>query len=73
MHDVVHYAVGNMPGAVPRTSTFALTNVTTPYLALLADHGLDRAIEHRPELATGLNTRAGEIVHSVVRAALEAS
>jgi alanine dehydrogenase len=70
-HDVVHYAVGNMPGAVPRTSTFALTNVTTPYLVLLAEHGLDRAIETRPELQSGLNTRAGEFVHPVVRQALE--
>lgn len=70
-HDVVHYAVGNMPGAVPRTSTFALTNVTTPYLVLLAELGLDRAIEARPELHSGVNTRAGDIVHPVVQRALE--
>ncbi|MGI9665893.1 MAG: alanine dehydrogenase [Acidimicrobiia bacterium] len=72
-HDVVHYAVGNMPGAVPRTSTFALTNVTTPYLTLLAELGLERAIEVRPELHSGVNTRDGEIVHPVVRTALGAA
>lgn len=68
--DVVHYAVGNIPGAVPRTSTFALTNVTTPYLRLLASDGLDAAMERRPELAGGLNVRHGQIVHEVVAAQL---
>jgi alanine dehydrogenase len=70
VHDVVHYAVGNMPGAVPRTSTFALTNVTTPYLIDLATLGTDGATAARPELASGINTRNGEIVHPAVRAAL---
>ena len=73
VHDVVHYAVGNMPGAVPRTSTFALTNVTTPYLSLIAELGLDAAITRKPELATGVNTRDGTIVHPVVAQALGAS
>jgi alanine dehydrogenase len=68
--DVVHYAVGNIPGAVPRTSTFALTNVTTPYLRLLASDGIDAAMERRPELAGGLNVRHGQIVHEVVAAQL---
>ena len=68
--DVVHYAVGNIPGAVPRTSTFALTNVTTPYLRLLANEGLDGAVARRPELAGGVNTRDGQIVHEVVAAQL---
>lgn len=72
LHDVVHYAVGNMPGAVPRTSTFALTNVTLPYLAMLAEHGLDGAVEMRPELASGVNTRDGSIVHPTVKEALSA-
>lgn len=70
LHDVVHYAVGNMPGAVPRTSTFALTNVTTPYLVDLATLGVDGAIDEHPELASGINTRNGEIVHPAVRHAL---
>ena len=70
VHDVVHYAVGNMPGAVPRTSTFALTNVTTPYLVALATLGVDGAVAVRPELASGINTRDGEITHPIVREAL---
>lgn len=68
--EVIHYAVGNIPGAVPRTSTFALTNVTTPYLRLIASEGLDSAMKRRPELAGGLNVRGGEIVHDVVAAQL---
>ncbi len=70
LHDVVHYAVGNMPGAVPRTSTFALTNVTTPYLVEMATHGVPAAIARRPELASGVNTRDGQITHPAVAAAL---
>jgi alanine dehydrogenase len=72
VHDVVHYAVGNMPGAVPRTSTFALTNVTTPYLVELATKGVDGAFESRPELVSGLNCRAGDVTHPAVAAALSA-
>lgn len=67
---VLHYAVGNIPGAVPRTSTWALTNVTLPYVLEIANHGLDAAIERRPELRGGLNTRGGEVVHPVVAEAL---
>src|SRR5262249_15325497 len=48
---VLHYAVGNIPGAVPRTSTLALTNVTLPFVRALADHGVDGAVANRPELA----------------------
>jgi alanine dehydrogenase len=69
--EVVHYAVGNIPGAVPRTSTFALTNVTTPYLRLLASHGIDGACDRRSELLGGLNTRDGEIINDTVRQALD--
>ncbi len=67
---VLHYCVGNIPGAVPRTSTLALTNVTLPYALALATHGLDEAIERRPELAGGVNVRAGAIVHPAVKVAL---
>lgn len=67
---VVHYAVGNIPGAVPRTSTFGLTNVTLPYLRLLADKGVDGAVERRPELEGGINVAGGEIVHAAVAEAL---
>ena len=68
---VLHYAVGNIPGVVPRTSTLALTNVTLPYVKALADLGVDGAIVQRPELAGGVNTRAGAIVHDAVRQALQ--
>jgi alanine dehydrogenase len=58
---VVHYCVANMPGAVPRTSTFALTNVTLPYLILMANRGLAAAIKQDPSLAPGVNTYAGQL------------
>ena len=58
---VVHYCVANMPGAVPRTSTFALTNVTLPYLVLMANRGLAAAIRQDPSLAPGVNTYAGQL------------
>jgi alanine dehydrogenase len=58
---VIHYCVANMPGAFSRTATQALTNVTFPYLNLLADHGLARAIEMKPELAKGINCFGGQV------------
>ena len=58
---VIHYCVTNMPGAVPRTSTFALTNATLPYVRALADHGWQAAIANDPGLARGLNVHAGQI------------
>ena len=67
---VVHYAVGNIPAAVPRTATYALANASLPYLQLVADLGLDAAAERRPELALGVNTRRGRIVNEAVRTAL---
>ncbi len=70
VHDVVHYCVGNIPGAVPATSTHALTNATLPYLVALASRGVDDAMAADPALAGGLNVRAGEVVHPTVRAAL---
>ncbi len=70
LHDVIHYAVGNMPGAVPHTSTYALTNVTLPYLVELAGRGLGRAIGADPALALGVNTLAGSVVNQAVAEAL---
>ncbi|HUK02643.1 MAG TPA: alanine dehydrogenase [Steroidobacteraceae bacterium] len=67
---VVHYCVTNMPGAVPNTSTFALTNATLPFVRALADLGVREATARDPHLAHGLNIQAGEIVHEAVAAAL---
>jgi alanine dehydrogenase len=63
---VVHYCVTNMPGAVPRTSTFALTNATLPYVKQLADLGVEKALKADPHLAAGLNVHAGAITHEAV-------
>lgn len=63
---VVHYCVTNMPGAVPRTSTFALTNATLPYVRQLADLGVERALAADPYLAAGLNVHAGAITCEAV-------
>ncbi|MGQ9824528.1 MAG: alanine dehydrogenase [Desulfotomaculales bacterium] len=62
-HGVVHYAVANMPGAVPRTSTLALTNATLPYVLALAGKGWKRAVEEDPALARGVNVVAGRITN----------
>ena len=62
---VVHYCVTNMPGAVPRTSTFALTNATLPYVRALADHGVG-ALALDAHLAAGLNVHQGAITHEAV-------
>jgi len=59
-----------MPGAVPITSTYALTNATLPYVLELAELGVDAALGFNPALAKGLNVRAGEITHPAVAAAL---
>jgi alanine dehydrogenase len=67
---VIHYCVANMPGAVPRTSTFALTNATLPYVRALADHGWEAALKKDPGLAAGLNVHAGKIRHQAVASAL---
>lgn len=63
---VVHYCVTNMPGAVPRTSTFALTNATLPYIRALADQGVTQALSRDPHLARGLNVFDGSITHEAV-------
>jgi alanine dehydrogenase len=65
-HDVVHYCVGNMPGAVPNTSTYALTNVTLPYAISIADLGLEEALRADPALAAGLNTYGGALTNQAV-------
>jgi alanine dehydrogenase len=64
--DVVHYCVGNMPGAVPHTSTYALTNATLPYVAALADRGVDQAARDDAALARGVNVYRGTLVHEQV-------
>jgi alanine dehydrogenase len=63
---VTHYCVANMPGAVPVTSTFALTNATLPYVLALADHGLAGAIEKLPGLKPGVNVMDGKVTHEAV-------
>lgn len=65
-HDVIHYAVPNMPGAVPRTSTFALTNATLPYAVELARHGWKAACQKSAPLARGVNIAGGLCVHQGV-------
>jgi alanine dehydrogenase len=66
VHDVVHYCVGNMPGAVPRTSTYALTNVTLPYALEIAAHGLEEAVRLDGALAHGVNVYAGQVTNQGV-------
>ena len=63
---VTHYCVSNMPGAVPITSTFALTNVTLPYVELIADYGLRAAIARDPALARGVNVFDGKLTYEAV-------
>ena len=64
--NVVHYCVTNMPGAVPRTSTFALTNATLPFVRALANLGWREAMMRDPHLANGLNVHAGHVNHEAV-------
>ncbi len=71
VHGVLHYGVGNIPGAVPHTSTFALTNATLPYVVQLALHGPAEACRRDPALAGGLNVAAGAVVNPAVAEALE--
>jgi alanine dehydrogenase len=66
--DVVHYCVANMPGAVGRTSTYALTNVTTPYVLQIAQKGVDRATRENASLAEGVNIRDGKVTNPAVAA-----
>ncbi|WP_431881744.1 alanine dehydrogenase [Micromonospora chalcea] len=66
VHDSIFYCVANMPGAVPNTSTYALTNVTLPYALELANQGWQAALRNDPALALGLNTHAGKVVYGPV-------
>jgi alanine dehydrogenase len=67
---VVHYCVANMPGAVPRTSTIALTNATLPYTRMLANKGFDKAVRENAGLAEGVNVYKGEITYEAVATSL---
>jgi alanine dehydrogenase len=69
VHDSVFYCVANMPGAVPNTSTYALTNATLPYVVELADKGWRAALAADPALALGLNTHEGQLTNAPVAAA----
>jgi alanine dehydrogenase len=63
---VVHYCVTNMPGAVARTSAFALNNATLPFVLALADKGLVRALSEDPYFRAGLNIHRGRVTHAAV-------
>ncbi|MDN3450607.1 alanine dehydrogenase [Planococcus sp. APC 3906] len=65
-HDVVHYAVANMPGAVPRTSTMGLTNVTVPYAVQIANKGFEKAVLDNEALKKGVNTFQGYVTYKAV-------
>ncbi len=67
---VIHYCVANMPGALARTATLALTNATLPYVLALADQGVDGALRADPSLRSGLNIYRGSVTHEAVAAAL---
>ncbi len=71
VHDVIHYCVVNMPGAVPRTSTYALTNQTLPYALRLANNGYKKAIHQDPGLAKGVNVLNGKVTYKAVADALD--
>ncbi|OBA88568.1 alanine dehydrogenase [Mycobacteriaceae bacterium 1482268.1] len=71
VHDTVFYCVANMPGAVPRTSTYALTNATMPYVVRLAERGWKAACQADPALAKGLSTHAGALLSEQVAADLD--
>jgi alanine dehydrogenase len=72
-HGALHYAVGNIPGAVPNTSTYALTNATLPYAVELAARGVRAACAADPALAAGVNTCGGSVTNPAVAAALGAA
>lgn len=66
LHNVVHYAIPNIPAAVPRTATHALTNATAPWALEIADQGLSEALRANPALARGLNVARGHLIHPAV-------
>jgi alanine dehydrogenase len=67
---IIHYCVANMPGAYPRTATFALTNATLPYVKLLASKGIDKAIEEDQAIRSALNTYQGKIMNAALAEAM---
>ena len=69
-HGVIHYSVANMPGAVPHTSTWALTGVTLPYIVQIANKGVNAALRESKSLALGLNTYGGHITYKAVADAM---
>ena len=69
VHNSIFYCVANMPGAVPNTSTYALTNATLPYVVAVADKGWQKALRDDHSLALGLNTHAGAVTYEPVAAA----
>jgi alanine dehydrogenase len=71
VHEVVHYCVPNMPGAVPRTATYALTNVTLGYGLAIADKGLERAVKEDPALRKGVNLYYGKVTYKAVAEAFK--
>ncbi len=70
VHEVLHYAVGNIPGAVPHTSTYALTNATMRYAVALADEGVAHAVSAHPELMSGVNMVGESVCHAAVAESL---
>lgn len=72
VEDVIHYGVANMPGGVPRTSTFALSSAILPYAMELASNGLEEAVRAHPELSEGVNVYQGKITHPAVAEAIGA-
>jgi alanine dehydrogenase len=67
---ITHYCVANMPGAVPITSTYALTNATMPYVIDLANAGVHKAVQRNPGLKLGVNVAAGEVTYAPVAEAV---
>ncbi|MFM2023964.1 MAG: alanine dehydrogenase, partial [Actinomycetota bacterium] len=67
VHQTIYYCVANMPGAVPATSTVALTNATLPYVLAIASKGWKKALQDDPALALGLNAHEGLVTHSAVQ------
>jgi alanine dehydrogenase len=66
VHNSIFYCVANMPGAVPVTSTYALTNVTLPFAIQIANQGWEKALKANPDLAKGLNTHDGKVTYKAV-------
>lgn len=73
LHEVLHYAVGNIPGAVPHTSTYALTNATLRYVVMMAHEGVTRALAEHPELRSGVNIVGDQVCHPAVADSLGVS